>query len=433
MSRRNESRYHIRADGSIDTCHARVGKCPFGANTPHFSSIDEAKEYINMVNEEKFGLIQIAKSARYQTFEDAIDNPKSLTSLVYNFFKSTSPTRRGYEYECFAAAMLAEENELDKTLIFSDKGMIGLGGELDNSMKAKVYASALGKLSQKYKDLGLNIGNEDALINVIHFSENSDTMIVQSGGPNVSDLAIINAEGEVSLVEVKKGHEGGSQIKSTKLETRSNGSVSVPTDVYPKEIQEQLEKFDITEAYGKNVDLKLTNKQAMEFFIDSYKDAGNSLLVITDRNGAMHKIDLTEPTSDIADRMIKSKMAAKITLRQNYGAQVLSAEKEERLDYYMNDYANKDLPVKLMPLRDDNNIRLGDLDWSKLDKSGKNTRLGEFILPVEWPETHKYDYMGDEGVELAKSEAWDPEMLISKSAIKVFPLVLTGEIKYRTD
>ena len=47
------AKYHVKKDGTPGICHAQEGNCPLGDSSQHFSSVQEAQEYADEINELK--------------------------------------------------------------------------------------------------------------------------------------------------------------------------------------------------------------------------------------------------------------------------------------------------------------------------------------------------------------------------------------------
>ena len=47
------AKYHVKKDGTPGICHAQDGNCPLGDSSQHFSSVQEAQEYADEINELK--------------------------------------------------------------------------------------------------------------------------------------------------------------------------------------------------------------------------------------------------------------------------------------------------------------------------------------------------------------------------------------------
>lgn len=59
------NKYHINKHGVPAVCRARSGNCPLGGDEQHFNSEQEAQEYANKVNEEKYQMLPEVNNEDY--------------------------------------------------------------------------------------------------------------------------------------------------------------------------------------------------------------------------------------------------------------------------------------------------------------------------------------------------------------------------------
>lgn len=52
------AKYHINSKGVPSICRAEKGNCPFGGDEQHFSNVNEAQEFANKLNEDRYGLFK---------------------------------------------------------------------------------------------------------------------------------------------------------------------------------------------------------------------------------------------------------------------------------------------------------------------------------------------------------------------------------------
>lgn len=56
------AKYHINSQGVPAVCRARAGNCPFGGNEQHFSNVEEAQDFADKMNEDKYGIFKNVES-----------------------------------------------------------------------------------------------------------------------------------------------------------------------------------------------------------------------------------------------------------------------------------------------------------------------------------------------------------------------------------
>lgn len=94
------SRYHVKADGSMGTCKAQEGHCPFGgdAGVKHFTSATEAQAYAEKIvkTTTNGGMNKMTKTKDEEPTTPTTDNnePK-MTKNSYGLNVTTWPTEQG--------------------------------------------------------------------------------------------------------------------------------------------------------------------------------------------------------------------------------------------------------------------------------------------------------------------------------------------------
>ena len=87
------AKYHVKKDGTPGVCHAQEGNCPLGDSTEHFSSVQEAQDYADKINESRF--------AKHNNF--------ALNKLVDELIKKGA--RTFYVGGCVRDELLGKENK----------------------------------------------------------------------------------------------------------------------------------------------------------------------------------------------------------------------------------------------------------------------------------------------------------------------------------
>ena len=59
------NKYHINKHGVAAVCRARSGNCPLGGDEQYFNSEQEAQEYANKVNEERYQMLPEVNNEDY--------------------------------------------------------------------------------------------------------------------------------------------------------------------------------------------------------------------------------------------------------------------------------------------------------------------------------------------------------------------------------
>ena len=395
------AKYHINNEGKVYLCRARNGGCPYG-NEVHFDTKEEALEYADQLYEDQYGLMadDVTKRLDY-----VLSDENSLTNRVLN---ATKVKTRGFQYECFAAERLADEMGLDQVTVLNDEGIVSIEGDGDFVNQMQAMKIAMDSLISYYGKHGIPIDDAESLVRVIYYSNDSDKILVQSGGPNVLDAAVIEANEVVDMIEVKKLHEGGAQMSSEILETDAAGSIN-PDELkrYPEYLQKALRRKKMRDVNGKNDKLRLTNVEALTHFVDQYKAKNAKTFIYISESGQLITEDLTRSTDEIVERLNAKGVKAEVRLRGNYGKQKVTQTQVDRFDFYVGHFYFKDGQV---PFTD--TFKVKDLNPDEMSESSGYVRLGEFVLPIKTKDLKKLpdDY------EISK---WDMEY---------FPMTLTGTI-----
>ena len=58
------TKFHISKHGIPAPCKAEKGNCPYGGEESHFNSLEEAQEFIDKRNEERYGLLNSVDERR---------------------------------------------------------------------------------------------------------------------------------------------------------------------------------------------------------------------------------------------------------------------------------------------------------------------------------------------------------------------------------
>ena len=82
------SKFHISKDGIARPCTAK-GPCPLGGDEVHFTTKEEAQDYIDSVNEEEYGILAPSQQVddniaiRYQNRIDKLEKEREEANVLY--------------------------------------------------------------------------------------------------------------------------------------------------------------------------------------------------------------------------------------------------------------------------------------------------------------------------------------------------------------
>lgn len=400
-------KWHINSKGLAAICKANKQTCPLGQ---HYESEDEATKGISEMYEKDFGLLPNKTEIKKMS----IGEKKDFADLI----KRISGTKAsGFDYECFASVSVAEELGLNKIAIIDKNGLtVNLSmGESNKKLDADIYVNkSIQGLSKYYKKFGIPIKDESLLARVVYYSDDpSKSVLVQSGGPNVLDAAIIKADGEIDIIEVKE-LERGAQLPLISLETDKYGSISDSSlNKQSEYIRKALKDIQIQDVDGANVKLdfgsdKNNRELPLRHMIDEYRKKGaTSFIYVSEEGSKINRIDLTRPTQEVVEDILTQKIEASVNLRANlYKAKVSKDD-----IYRFNKILSKDY-FNTGRASDTESFTLKSIREDKITKAGDYVRIGGYILPI------KYDEYKD---HLNKR--------IKKVDMKAFKLSLTGNIK----
>lgn len=398
-------KWHINSKGVPALCKANKQACPLGE---HYNNRCEADEAASKAHEEEFGILP------GEVVSESIRGKKDLADLI----KRISGIRSsGFNYECFASVSIAEEMGLNKVAIFDKNGLtVNLTiGDDSEQLDADIYVKkSIKGLSNYYRKLGISIKNDSLLARVVYYSSDPDKgVLVQSGGPNVLDAAIIKADGEVDIIEVKELGRGA-QLPLILLDTNKNGMISQDSlNEQSDYIQKALRGVSIQDADGTNIKLDFGSDKAnkelpLKHMIEEYRKKGaTSFIYISEEGNKVNRIDLTEPTEVVVKNMVDNNIEASVNLRAN----LLKSKVTESDIYRFNKILSKDYFVNGRASNTES-FTLKSIKKDKISKAGDYVRVGGYILPIKY-----------EGYEEHMNKR------IKKTELDAFRLSLTGNIK----
>ncbi len=66
------TKFHINKHGMPAPCKAEKGSCPYGGEESHFNNLEEAQEFIDIRNEERYGLLSSVDGRRKMDKHDRV-------------------------------------------------------------------------------------------------------------------------------------------------------------------------------------------------------------------------------------------------------------------------------------------------------------------------------------------------------------------------
>lgn len=402
------SRYHINKKGIPALCKAEKGGCPFGT---HYETKEEASNEYNKEMSLEHGILPETSKAKL-----SLSERKSFSSLIE---RVSSVKSVGFDYECYASLSLADDMGLDTVSIIDDNGIavtLPIGNEAKEIIGSAEYLDrSVEALSSYYKERGIVIKNGSSLARVIYYNskDKNERVLVQSGGPNVLDAAIVKADEVVDIVEIKK-LSSGAQLPSKTLEIDKYGDIKESDLSQQKDyMRDAIKHININDADGKNIQVDFGNKEKnirfpLHHFVEEYKSKGATAFVYTTEHGEkVHKVDLTGDTEDVIDDLISRNIEADVVLRANLSKQNVTEDDIYRFNNIVNKKYSKSRRASTTET-----FTLKSIDESKISRAGDRVRIGSFILPI------KYDEYKD---NLNKR--------IKKADLTSFKLTITGKIK----
>lgn len=407
------AKYHITKKGEVAVCKATVEACPLGG--VHFETAEMAEAYLEKENIEKYGYLPFVNE--YSELE-RINLDDSDKYKIIETVKDISGIRsKGFDYEIFASSTIAKRMGLNQMAVTDMNGKItGATNNIDEKIMKQSVAEAISGVKEYYQKEGASIVDETALARVIYYSNNpkDNRIFVLSGGPNVLDSAIVEANEVVDIGEIKKLHSGGAQIPSKTIDVNKYGEFTndflASSDDY---IQDALKGMTIQDAYGTNPVLNFNKdfgsnddkRLPLKYFVDTYKSKGAKTFLYTyDDGDKIGEINLNKDTEEVIDEMISKKISATLFLRANNNTRKATVKDLERFETSENIYF-KDGSV---PKGD--TFRLGQLNKDMVSYSKGRVRIGGFLTNIK-----KEDFHGNR--------------IVKKKELESFRLNLTGDIK----
>lgn len=407
------TKYHITKKGEVTVCKATVEACPLGG--VHFETAEMAEEYLEKENVERYGYLPFVNNNSHSEQINLIDSDKN---EVIKIVKEISGIKsRGFDYEIFASSTIAKRMGLNQMAVTDIDGkIIGATNDTNEKIMKQSIAEAISGVKGYYQREGASIVDETALARVIYYSNNPEDkrIFVLSGGPNVLDSAIVEANEVVDIGEIKKLHSGGAQIPSKTIGVNKYGEFTEGfLDNSEEYIQNALKGMSIQDAYGTNPILKfndeydsIDNKRLpLKYFVDTYKSKGAKTFLYTyDDGNKIGEISLRGETNKVIDKMISKGISATLFLRANNNTRKVTRDDLERFEVSEKVYFKEGV------IPEGETFRLGQLKKDMVSYSKGRVRIGGFLTNVK-----KEDFHGNR--------------VVNKKDLESFRLNLTGDIK----
>lgn len=426
MAVKTKGKWHIGANGVPSLCKAEKRPCPYGA-TGHFETQAEAAQLSQQLLEKQFGVHEDKygdnvdevehrklKSMTYKqaTYSENGQQVDTMVNLILDDFNMSKRNRAGIAAETFGACAYAEDMGLTNTCVFANKVKVYSNLDDKTSIDKAEYAreKAINLIKTKLESQKITLKNENELINVLHYSDDGETAVVQMGGSNVLDIAVIQ-NNSVEFVEYKTIDKTGSQLSAKTMQVDENGK-AMGIDCLPENVKKSIEKIGFKNTFGTNVALNLTHRESLEFFVNSYKEKGADKLAYHKSDGKVSEIDFSQDTESIVRKLENDNIVATLRLRSNQTDSVPTDVDKKRWKEKRNHYfKNGKIP------KDDDTFTLNDLnpEYFKYDNPSvkRNFAVGEMVLPIKKSEI----------------KTFDRNKPIKMSSIKVRALQLIGDIK----
>lgn len=403
------SKWHINKNGIPAPCKAAEGKCPL--NSKHFSNKEDAQIFNNQQMEGQFGILPNQDSFENR---EKMENRKKMSEVIERI---SGVNATGFKYETYASLAIAEEMGLDRITVFENNEiLISLHtGDSSEVINAKVHSERSTKaLLSYYKKMGVNIKDESKLIRVMYHNEDINKgILVQSGGPNVLDAAVIKADEVVDIIEMKELSQQA-QLPTTSLEVQKDGSISEASLSQQKDyMKNALKNAKIQDADGKDFPVDFGNAEdnqrlPLRHFVEKYREKGATSFVYTTNNGEdVHRMSLLGETDEVVDKLISKNIEANIKLRANLNKHNVNED-----DMYRFDNILSKKYLKSGRSSNTKSFTLQSVRQDKISRAGKYVRIGGYITPIEY-DTYKEN--------MTKR--------IKKTELSAFGLVLTGNVK----
>lgn len=397
-------KYHITSEGTVARCRSLHGRCPYNKHN-HFNTKEEAQAFSDKMFANDYNLLPKHVGLESNPMRHAIEDPDSLVNKIKQI---TGVKSRGYSYECYMTSKIAEGLGLNNIAAYDSKTdkIVSLSGNEDYK---EVHERASRVLADYYKKIGQNVDDIDKLVRVMYYNDAGE-VLVQSGGSNVLDAAVIGLDDNVSVAEIKRLGKSGAQVPNAEMKLSALGYIQTDSSL-PDTVRAALSgAISYENALGTNYKLKLDKRESAKYFIDKYKEKGATMFVYSTEHGNVLAINLDRSTDELAEEFLSRGILVDLKLRTN-----LSNRKTKPEDF--NDNIIGLVPYFNGAVPRGETIKLKDINRGKLKEVGDTLRMREFILPFSAEEIDKLP----DNYEFKKAD------------MKYAPLILTGEVRLKRD
>lgn len=418
-----EGQFHIGRDGLPKPCKAKI-QCRYKDINPdinkHFDSYEEAINFMDEYNSKEatkaFKRLGTTYSSQDTTF-------KSKNSLEYKIWDKLTTKKNGKKInpnglktEVYLLSNYAKSMGLNSVIVKSANGFEDINGNEEiEEIKTKAIERARAEL---------DVNITEAHIQSIYYNkDNPNRFVVHLGTSQYLDGAVLD-EHSSSIIEMKKGHQGGSQLSQIELGWKSNGEFNVPEESELNEyIRDSISHHNWDETKNQKT-LKFDNNIVPTWhFVESYKNKGASHLLITGENGAPYYVDLDRPTDQVVNELIANNYEVKIKIRTNQTVRNIDLNNQDAWGDILANCQSRKFVFDEDPsdkTRMDWGIKTSSIDVDKLEtitRGGKKyLKLDRFVLPFNKDNFKKYK---------------EENEFVNMSEMKEFIPVLSGDLRKR--
>lgn len=443
-------KYHIGRNNLPAPCNANYRDCPYQSDN-HYNTFAEAASacmrktledifgeeadkydeelvdgfteinkvgYSKMVKSNKqWGIVSLTKPGEDVEVTNEFNHENKAVTISEILKGSKRGNRNGEKQEVFAGLQYAKKHNAPNTLVMEEDGTITHLSNVSDEDGLSTYSDVRGRLEERMRADGLTVKDKGKIINVMHFTDDGETAVVQMGGSNALDLAVVTKD-NIEIIEVKTFSYGGSQINGRVTNINSDGSINVNLDDVPDYVKDEVRKMKVDQTFGTNPYVNLSNRQSLEYVVESYKKKGANKLSFIGRDGHLHDVDLSDSNKAI-NTLKRNNVEASVRLRSNMKSGVPTKVDRERWKTLGGKYfKDGSMPTDTFTLNDlKDEYRRFDSKRSADDgedgDSKAKARAGEFVLPFTKKQALKMK--GDEPINV--------------SDLKVVKVDIIGEIK----
>lgn len=111
---KHTNRYHINKNGVPAACQAKKQMCPLGGDDKHFSTLTEAQQYADKINEKKYNKNMFNNKKQLRAKNDYKSQKKKFNDEIKKVKKTTNPANKRKKYPANKRKKLPSLDELNK-------------------------------------------------------------------------------------------------------------------------------------------------------------------------------------------------------------------------------------------------------------------------------------------------------------------------------